>query len=95
MRTFSKLVLGAAAVVTATAASVPGQLGDFYHGTYPTSLRQREALDTCAAQNQSFIRFLASDREECYRQMRGVNAAANYSGMWSKPDRMHPQFAQN
>jgi hypothetical protein len=95
MKTFSKLVLGAAAVLTATAASVPGPFGDFYNGNYPTSLRQREALDICAAQSQSFVRFLASDREQCYRQMRGVGAAANYSGVWSKPDRSHPQYAQN
>jgi hypothetical protein len=95
MRTINKLMLGAAAVLTATAASVPNQLGDLYNGTYPNDLRKREALNVCAEQSRSFIRFLASDREDCYRQMRGLGVAANYSGVWSKPDRTHPQFAQN
>jgi hypothetical protein len=75
MRTINKLLLGAAAVLTATAASAPTQF--------------------CAEQSQSFVRFLASDREQCYRQMRGIGAAANYSGVWSKPDRAHPQLAQD
>jgi hypothetical protein len=95
MRTINKLLLGATAVLTATAASAPNQLGDLYNGTYPNNLRQREALNICAENSQSFVRFLASDREQCYRQMRGIGAAANYSGVWSKPDRAHPQFAQD
>jgi hypothetical protein len=95
MKMISKLALGAAAVVVATAASVPGQLGDFYRGTYPNDLRKREALDACAAQSPSFVRFLASDRENCYRQMRNLGVAVNYSGMWSKPDRAHPTLASD
>jgi hypothetical protein len=95
MRIFSKMMLGAAAVMIASAASFPGQFGDLYRGTYPTDLRKREALAVCAEQSQSFVRFLASDREECYRQLRSVGVAANYSGVWSKPDRVHPQYAQN
>ena len=93
MQMITKLALGAAAVVVATAASFPGPLTDFYRGTFPDDLRKREALDACAAQNPSFLRFLASDRDNCYRQMRGVGAAANNSGTWSKPDWLHPQVA--
>ena len=95
MKTISKLIFGAAAVITATAASAPNQLSDLYNGTYPTTLRQRQALDLCAAQSREFVRFVASDREECYRELRGLGAAANYSGVWSKPDRLHPQYAAN
>ena len=93
MKMISKMALGAAAVVVATAASFPGQLGDLYRGTYPNDLRKREALAACAAQSAAFVRFLASDREDCYRQMRGLGVAANYSGVWSKPDRAHPVYA--
>ncbi|HXY98768.1 MAG TPA: hypothetical protein VEI03_02125 [Stellaceae bacterium] len=95
MKTSTKLLLGAVAVLTATAASAPAQLSDLYNGTYPSTLRQREALDLCAAQNPSFVRFLASDREQCYHQLRGMGVAANYSGVWSKPDRAHPHMAQD
>lgn len=95
MKMISKIALGAAAVVVATAASFPGPLTDFYRGTFPNDLRKREALDACAAQNASFLRFLASDRENCYRQMRGIGATANNSGSWSKPDHNHPQFEQD
>ena len=95
MKMISKLAIGAAAVVVATAASFPGPLSDFYRGTFPNDLRKREALDACAAQNASFLRFLASDRENCYRQMRGIGATANNSGSWSKPDHNHPQFEQD
>ncbi len=95
MKMISKIALGAAALVVATAASFPGPLSDFYRGTFPNDLRKREALDACAAQNASFLRFLASDRENCYRQMRGIGATANNSGSWSKPDHNHPQFEQD
>ena len=95
MKIIGKIALGAAAVVVATAASVPGQFGDLYRGTYPSDMRKREALDACAAQSASFVRFLASDREDCYHQMRGLGVAVNYSGVWSKPDRSHPDVASN
>jgi hypothetical protein len=95
MKLISKLALGAAAVVVATAASFPGELGDLYRGIHPSDMRKREALDACAAQNATFMRFLASDRENCYRQMRGLGAAANNAGVWSKPDHDHPEFEQN
>ena len=93
MKMVTKLALGAAAVVVATAASFPGPLSEFYHGTFPNDLRSRQALDFCAAHNASFLRFLASDRENCYRQMRNLVAASNNSGTWSKPDWLHPQPA--
>jgi len=94
MRIIFTLMVGAVAVMVATAASYPEKVG-MYRDTSLNSLRQREALDLCAEQDPSFVRFLASDREDCYRQMRGFGAPANYSGVWSKPDRAHPQFAQN
>jgi hypothetical protein len=95
MKMLGKIALGAAAVAVATAASVPSQFGDLYRGTYPNDLRKREALNACAAQSAAFVRFLASDRENCYQQMRGLGVAANYSGVWSKPDRSHPDMASN
>jgi hypothetical protein len=95
MRLFGQMMLGAAAVLTATAASVPNELGDLYYGNYPNDLHQREALNLCAAHSAAFVRFFASDREDCYRQMRGVSVAVNYSGVWSKPDRAHPVYAQD
>jgi hypothetical protein len=95
MKMISKLALAAAAVVVATAASFPGEWGDLYRGTFPNDLRKREALDACAAQSASFMRFLASDRENCYRQLRGLGIAATNSGTWSKPDWLHPQFEQD
>ncbi|HXP06611.1 MAG TPA: hypothetical protein VN808_21030 [Stellaceae bacterium] len=95
MKLITKMALGAAAVVVATAASFPGEFGDLYRGIHPSDMRKREALDACAAQNASFMRILASDREDCYRQMRGLGAAANNTGTWSKPDHSHPQFEQD
>jgi hypothetical protein len=95
MKLIGKIALGAAALVVASAASFPGPLSDLYRGIYPNDMRKRAALDACEAQRTAFVRFLASDREDCYRQLRGVGVAANYSGTWSKPDRLHPQFAQD
>jgi len=93
MRLFSKVLFGAAALVTATAASFPHGLGDMYLGTYPQDIRKREALKICEAESASFVRFLASDRDECFREMRGVGIVSTFSGMWSKPDRKHMQIA--
>jgi hypothetical protein len=90
MTLINKLLLGAAAVVVATAASFPSQLGELYNGTRPSETAKREALDACQANNPSFVRFFASDREACYAQMRTVGMPANFSGTWSKPDRHHP-----
>jgi hypothetical protein len=93
MKIITTLMIGAAAIVVASAASYPDEMGLYRDA--PISLHQREALNICAQQDRTFIRFLASDRDECYRQLRGVGVTANYSGVWSKPDRAHPQFAQN
>jgi hypothetical protein len=81
-----KILLGAAAVVVASAASFPTEIGDLYRGTYPHDIRKSEALRICQTSNPSFVRFLASDREECYARLRDVAMPGIYSGMWSKHD---------
>jgi hypothetical protein len=94
MRLINKLAFGAVALVTATAASFPHGFGDMYvDGTYPQDLRKREALKVCQEENMSFVSFFASDREQCFRQMRGLGMTASYSGVWSKPDRTHMPVA--
>jgi hypothetical protein len=95
MRLVSKICFGAAAMVLATAASFPHGIGDMYLGTYPQDILKREALKICQARSPSFVRFLASDREACYREMRPVGMPATFSGVWSKPDRQRMQVAQN
>jgi hypothetical protein len=95
MRLVNKIALGAFAVLTATAASFPHGIGDMYLGTYPQDILKREALKICQENSQSFIRFLASDRDQCYRQMRTVGMPAAFSGVWSKPDRQHMTLAQD
>ena len=94
MRLISKVLFGTVALVTATAATFPRGFGDMYvDSTYPQDIRKREALKLCQEENLSFVTFLASDRDECYRQMRSVGLAATYSGVWSKPDRKHMQVS--
>jgi hypothetical protein len=95
MQLISKMFFGAAALATATAASSPQGLSDRYLGTYPQDLRRQEALKLCQEESQAFVRFLASDRDQCYRQMRPVGMTAGFSGVWSKPDRQHMQVASN
>jgi hypothetical protein len=95
MRFVNKIALGAFAVLTATAGSFPHGIGDIYLGTYPRNILQREALKVCQETSLSFVRFLASDRDQCYREMRGVAMPATFSGVWSKPDRQHMQLAQD
>jgi hypothetical protein len=94
MRLISKMAFGAAAVVAATAASYPHGLSDMYlGGAYPHDLRKQEALKLCQEESMSFVSFLASDRDQCYRQMRSLGIAATYSGVWSKPDRERMKVA--
>jgi hypothetical protein len=94
MKVFSKMLFGAAALATVTAASYPHGISDMYlNGTYPQDIRKREALKICQQESLSFVSFLASDRDQCYREMRGVGMSANFSGVWSKPDRKHMQVA--
>ena len=96
MRLINKMLFGAAAVVAATAASYPHGLSDMYlAGAYPHDLRKQEALKLCQQESMSFVSFLASDRDQCYREMRGLGMAATFSGVWSKPDRNRMQVAQD
>jgi hypothetical protein len=96
MRLINKMAFGAVALVTATAASFPHGFGDMYvDGTYPQDLRKREALKICQEESMSFVSFFASDREQCFRQMRSLGITATFSGVWSKPDRVHMQLAQD
>jgi len=82
-----KVLLGAAAVAVASAASFPNEFG-----LSTTTWRQREALSLCQQTNSSFVRFLASDRENCYSRMR--TAIEVRTGMWSRHDRHPQQLAQ-
>jgi len=82
-----KVLLGAAAVGVASAASFPNEFG-----LSPTSWRQREALSLCQQTNSGFVRFLASDRENCYSRMR--TAIDVRTGIWSRHDRHLQQLAQ-
>ena len=95
MRLISKVFFGAAALAIATAANFPQGLGDRYFGTHPQDLRKQEALRLCQEDSAAFVRFLASDRDQCYRQMRPVGMTAGFSGVWSKPDRQHMQVASS
>jgi hypothetical protein len=95
MRLFGKMVFGAVSLLTATAASSPHAITEMYLGSDQYDLRKQEALKLCQATSQSFVRFLASDRDQCYHQMRGVGTNSTYSGVWSKPDRARMQLAQN
>jgi hypothetical protein len=96
MRLINKIMFGAAVLVSATAASFPHGFGDMYLGaTYPQDIRKQQALRLCQQESLSFVSFLASDRDECYREMRSVGIAATYSGVWSKPDRKHMQVARD
>jgi hypothetical protein len=94
MQLVQKLLFGAAALVTATAATFPHEIGA-YLGTYPQDVLKREALKICQENNPSFVRFLASDREQCYQQMRPFAMPATFSGVWSKPDRQHMQVVED
>ena len=94
MRLITKALLAAAALVTVTAAGYPRGISAMYgNGTHPQELRKREALKVCQQESPSFVAFLASDRDQCYREMRGVGVTAGFSGVWSKPDRKHMPVA--
>ena len=87
-----KLVLGVAAAVLASAASFPHELAAIYQGSYPTDARKRDALQLCQQNSLSFIRFLASEREDCYSRMRAT--VGDNTGVWSKHDRSTMHLAQ-
>jgi hypothetical protein len=85
-----KVLLGAAAVAVASAASFPNELGAFYLG--PTSWQKREALSVCQQSNSTFVRFLVSDRDSCFSRMR--TAVEVRTGLWSRHDRSNGRLAQ-
>ena len=88
MKMITKIAFGAAALVTATAATFPHGFGEMFGAN--ESIEQRQALKLCQANNPAFLRFLASERDQCYRQMRPLaGMPATFSGVWSKPDRTH------
>ena len=82
-----KVLLGVAAVAVASAASFPNEFG-----LGPTSWQQRAALSMCQQTNSTFVRWLASDRENCYSRMRSVVGVR--TGLWSRHDRGPQQLAQ-
>jgi hypothetical protein len=92
MTLVKKIAMGAAAAVLATAASFPHELAAIYQGSYPTDARKRDALQLCQQQSGSFIRYLASEREDCYSRMRV--AVGDNTGTWSKHDRSPVHLAQ-
>ncbi|HML09511.1 MAG TPA: hypothetical protein VK432_01535 [Stellaceae bacterium] len=94
MRLMSKIMFGVTALAAATATTYPQGFSNMYFGG-PHDLRKQEALKLCQQQSLSFVTFLASDREQCYREMRNIGTNATFSGVWSKPDREHMQSAEN
>ena len=93
MRLINKMLIGATLLAGATAADFPQGLGERYFGIYPQDLHRQEALRICQQESASFVRFFASDRDRCYREMRPLALKAGFSGVWSKPDRKHMEIA--
>ena len=93
MRVGYKLLLGAAAIGIATASSFPGEISALYRSSFPSEWTKRQALAVCEQTNATFVRYLASEREECYSRMRNTAALGDRTGMWSRHDR-GPQMAQ-
>ncbi|HEX3864003.1 MAG TPA: hypothetical protein VHY35_20150 [Stellaceae bacterium] len=85
-----KVLLGTAAVVVASAASFPNEVGAFYLG--PTSWQKREALSMCQQTNSTFISFLESDRDNCLSRLR--TAGGERTGLWSRHDRSTQKLAE-
>ncbi len=93
MTLVKKIGLCGAAVLLATAASFPHELATIYQSSYPTDAVKRDALQLCQQQSGSFIRYLASDREDCYSRMRV--AVGDNTGTWSgKHSRTPVRLAQ-
>jgi hypothetical protein len=84
-----KILLGVGSVVAASAPSFPNDLGILG----PTTWRQREALTMCQQVNSTFIRYLASDRDNCFSRLRTVSGER--TGLWSRHDRNQRQMARN
>ena len=81
-----KVVTAVAAVGIASAASSPNQFG-----LGPASWQQREALSVCEQSSSTFVRFLASERDDCYSRLR--SAVDEHTGLWSRHDRGPRQLA--
>ncbi len=94
MKIGRKMLLGTAAIALASAASFPGEIGAFYRGSYPTDWSKRQALSVCELTNATFVRYLASERADCYARMRNTVALGDRTGVWSKHDRARGQLAQ-
>ena len=90
MKMRNKIMLGVFSVALATAASFPNEVGAFYLG--PTSWQERQALNTCQLNNNSFIAFLSSDRENCLSKLRTVGGER--TGLWSRHDHSPQKLAQ-
>lgn len=88
MRTTFKLILGAAAIGAATAASFPSEISSFYLGAHPSDWTKRQALAMCEQTNSTFVRFLPSERENCYSRLRNA-VHGERTGLWSKHNRSH------
>ena len=90
MKMSKKIMLGAFAILAATAASFPNEVGAFYLG--PTNWQQRQALNTCQAHNSAFVAFLSSDRENCFSRLR--SAGNESTGLWSRHNHGAQKLAQ-
>lgn len=81
-----KVLFAVAAVAVASAASSPNRFG-----LGPATWQEREALSMCQQTNSTFVRFLASERDDCYSRFR--SAVDEHTGLWSRHDRGPRQFA--
>jgi hypothetical protein len=79
--------VGAAAVAAAVAVSAPTLLR-LDPAAYPKEPEKRQALDLCGRTDPTFVRFLASDRDACYRRLSDLAPAA--AGGLRRPDVREP-----
>ena len=92
MRFGYKLLIGAAAIGVASASSFPNEISAFYRASFPAEWTKRQALAVCEQTNATFVRYIASEREECYSRLRNAAALGDRTGIWSRYDR-GPQMA--
>jgi len=81
-----KVLFAIGAVAVATAASSPSQFG-----IVSATWQEREALSMCQQSNSTFVRFLASERDDCYSRFR--TAVDEHTGLWSRHNRGPQQLA--
>ncbi|HZT86597.1 MAG TPA: hypothetical protein VFA12_01425 [Stellaceae bacterium] len=74
-----------------------------YRDAYPAELQRREALDRCSLGDPTFVRFLAAQRDACYRRFFAAPsssaappapvqpglATANFVDLWQAAGRGH------